>query len=133
MPENASVHGQFAELSFDTSEGNQLSCFKNDYFLKNLWSFHDAHNQVKCRLGWSKSQVSSQIDKLMAATKFSDYLGLNHHKKAKKNKTSHSFKVGYLASKFKYIPQYTLGCKMFAQGEKQLETTVIIKISTQPC
>ena len=29
--------------------------------------------------------------------------------------------------------QNTLGCKMFAQGEKQLETRVIFKISTQPC
>ena len=28
--------------------------------------------------------LSSQTDKLMAATKFSDYLGLNHYKKAKK-------------------------------------------------
>ena len=27
----------------------------------------------------------------------------------------------------------TLGCKMFAQGKKQLETRAIIKISTQPC
>ena len=27
---------------------------------------------------------------------------------------------------------YTLGCKMFAQGEKQLENRVIIKISNQP-
>ena len=37
-------------------------------------------------LGWSKTPVSSQTDKLMAATKFSDYLGLNHYKKAKKLK-----------------------------------------------
>ena len=29
--------------------------------------------------------------------------------------------------------RHTLGCKMFAQGKKQLETRVIIKISTQPC
>ena len=29
--------------------------------------------------------LSSQTDKLMAGTKFSDYLGLNHYKKAKKN------------------------------------------------
>ena len=37
-------------------------------------------------LGWSKTPVPSQTDKLMAATKFSDYLGLNHYKKAKKSK-----------------------------------------------
>ena len=46
-----------------------------------------------CTLGWFKNPVSSQTDKLMAGTKFSDYLGLNHYKKAKKNKTFHSFKV----------------------------------------
>ena len=37
-------------------------------------------------LGWSKNPLSSQTEKLMAATKFSDYLGLNHYKKAKKLK-----------------------------------------------
>ena len=35
-------------------------------------------------LGWFKNPLSSQTEKLMAATKFSDYLGLNHYKKAKK-------------------------------------------------
>ena len=30
-----------------------------------------------------KNPVSSQTDKLMAGTKFSDYLGLKHYKKAK--------------------------------------------------
>ena len=37
-------------------------------------------------LGWSKNPVSSQTEKLMAGTKFSDYLGLNYYKKAKKIK-----------------------------------------------
>ena len=37
-------------------------------------------------LGWFKNPVSSQTEKLMAGTKFSDYLGLNHYKKAKKIK-----------------------------------------------
>ena len=37
-------------------------------------------------LGWFKNPVSSQTEKLMAGTKFSDYLGLNHCKKAKKVK-----------------------------------------------
>ena len=50
-----------------------------------------------CKVGWSKTPVSSQTDKLMAATKFSDYLGLNHYKKAKKNKTFHSW------------PEFTVG------------------------
>ena len=34
-------------------------------------------------IGWSKTPVSSQTDKLMAGTKFSDYLGLNQNKIAK--------------------------------------------------
>ena len=37
-------------------------------------------------LGWFKTPVSSQTDKLMAGTKFSNYLGLNHYKKVKKLK-----------------------------------------------
>ena len=37
-------------------------------------------------VGWSKTPVSSQTDKWMAGTKFSDYLGVNHYKKAKKLK-----------------------------------------------
>ena len=38
------------------------------------------------RVGWSKNPVSSQTDKLMAGTKFSDYLGTKYYKKAKKQK-----------------------------------------------
>ena len=37
-------------------------------------------------LGWFKTPVSSQTEKLMAGTKFSDYLGLKHYKNAKKLK-----------------------------------------------
>ena len=37
-------------------------------------------------VGWFKNPVSSQTEKLMAGTKFYDYLGLNHYKKAKKLK-----------------------------------------------
>ena len=37
-------------------------------------------------VGWFKNPLSSQTEKLMAGTKFSDYLGLNHCKKAKKLK-----------------------------------------------
>ena len=37
-------------------------------------------------LRWSKNPLSSQTAKLMADTKFSDYLGLKHYKKAKKLK-----------------------------------------------
>ena len=44
--------------------------------------------------------LSSQIDKLTAATRFFDYLGLYNYKRAK-NQTFHSFKVGPTASKFK--------------------------------
>ena len=34
MPENASFQGYFTEVSFDTSEGNQLSYFQNGYLKK---------------------------------------------------------------------------------------------------
>ena len=37
-------------------------------------------------LGWFKNPVSSQTEKLMAGTKFSDYFGLKHYKNAKKLK-----------------------------------------------
>ena len=37
-------------------------------------------------LGWFKNPLSTQTEKLMAGTKFSDYLGLNHYKKAKQLK-----------------------------------------------
>ena len=39
MPVNASFHGKFAEVSFDTSDRNQLSCFQNDFFLKFFGAF----------------------------------------------------------------------------------------------
>ena len=37
-------------------------------------------------LGWFKNTLSSQTEKLMAATNLSDYLGLKHYKKKKKIK-----------------------------------------------
>jgi hypothetical protein len=37
MPENALFQGCFTDVSFATSEGNQLSCFQNGYFFKILW------------------------------------------------------------------------------------------------
>ena len=37
-------------------------------------------------VGWFKKPSFSQTERLMAGTKFSDYLGLNHCKKAKKLK-----------------------------------------------
>ena len=40
----------------------------------------------KYSLGWSKNPVSSQTEKLMAGTKFSDYLGLKQYENAKKSK-----------------------------------------------
>ena len=39
---------------------------------------------MSCGLGWFKTPVSFQTHKLMAATKFSDCLGLKDYKKAKK-------------------------------------------------
>ena len=66
---------------------------------KRIANFHEFFDPIKvfmksfipacrltCSLGWFKNPVSSQTEKLMAATRFSDYLGLNHYKKAKKVK-----------------------------------------------
>ena len=44
------------------------------------------YNIVSCTLGWFKNPVSSQTEKLMAGTKFSDYLGLKQYENAKKSK-----------------------------------------------
>ena len=52
-----------------------------------LWTRREKLRGIRhtCRtLGWSKNPLSSQTEKLMAGTKFSDYLGLKHYKKAKK-------------------------------------------------
>ena len=51
-------------------------------------------------LGWFKNPVSSQTEKLMAGTKFSDYLGLNHYKKAKKLKNFIHFHFTYRPQSF---------------------------------
>ena len=47
---------------------------------------------MQWEVGWFKKPLSSQTAKLMAATKFSDYLGLKYYKKAKKNKKNKHFK-----------------------------------------
>ena len=52
---------------------------KNSKFVK-------GHLLCLSAIGWSKTPVSSQTDKVMAGTKFSDYLGLKQYKKAKKIK-----------------------------------------------
>ena len=51
-------------------------------------------------LGWFKTPVSSQTDKLMAGTKFSDYLCLNHYKNAKKIKNFIHFHFTYRPQSF---------------------------------
>ena len=51
--------------------------------------------------GGSNLFLSSQTDKLMAATKFSDYLGLKHYKKAKsKNKNFIHLALAYWPQSF---------------------------------
>ena len=44
--------------------------------------------------------LSSQTEKLMAGTKFSDYLGLNHYKKAKKLKHFIHLRLPYQPQSF---------------------------------
>jgi hypothetical protein len=43
MSENASFQGYFTQVSFNPSEGKQLSYFQNGYFSKVLWLFHEPH------------------------------------------------------------------------------------------
>ena len=66
--------------------------------------------------GWFKNPVSSKTEKLMAASKFSDYLGIKHYKKAKK--TFQSFRVGPATSKFWYIPYYITYGKFISEWPK---------------
>ena len=45
---------------------------------------HEAKELIYVYLiGWFKTPVSSQTEKLMEGTKLSDYLGLKHYKNAK--------------------------------------------------
>ena len=67
--------------------GNDIT--KIVYLLFLLSKARQAKQKFKVKkiiLGWFKNPLSSQTEKLMAGTKFSDYLGLNHYKKAKKLK-----------------------------------------------
>ena len=43
---------------------------------------HLLYKRLGKTLGWFKNPVSCQTEKLMAGTKFSDYLGLKRYKKA---------------------------------------------------
>ena len=43
IPENAVFQDCFAEVSFVTYEGNQLSYFPNGYFFKILWWSYDPY------------------------------------------------------------------------------------------
>ena len=55
---------------------------------------------LRSTLGWFKTPVSSQTHKLMAGTKFSDYLGLKHYKKAKKIKHFIHLRLAQLPQSF---------------------------------
>ena len=50
--ENASFQGYFTEVSFDTSEENQLSYFQNAYFFQNylVIDIKSHHNQVTMQM-----------------------------------------------------------------------------------
>ena len=63
----------------------KLSNVQVSHIVKAQVTQRSSHPKLKS-LGWFKNPVSSQTEKLMAGTKFSDYLGLNHYKKAKKLK-----------------------------------------------
>jgi hypothetical protein len=56
------------------------------HFLIHSVPYFQLQKSCKDNLGWSKTTVPSLTEKLMAETKFSDYIALNHYKKAKKIK-----------------------------------------------
>ena len=56
-------------------------CFQSIIYVVVIQSTDTVYLSI---VGWFKNPVSSQTEKLMAGTKFSDYVGLNHYKKAKK-------------------------------------------------
>ena len=53
---NAKLSLFLTEVSFETSEGNQLSYFQNSYFFKILWWSHEPHNKRICR--WENEIIS---------------------------------------------------------------------------
>ena len=59
----------------------------------------------------------------MAGTKFSDYLGLKHYKKAKKNKTFHSFKIGSFSD--------YLGLKHYKKSKK-IKHFIHLRLAQRP-
>ena len=60
-----------------------------------------------CTLGWFKTPLSSQTEKIMATTKFSDYLGLKHYKKAK-IKIKHFIHLGLAHRPQSFSSYYTI-------------------------
>ena len=57
---------------------------------------------MQIAVGLFKNPVSSQTDKLMAGTKFPDYLGLKHYKKAKKIKKIKPFNFQLTIFRFQF-------------------------------
>jgi len=71
---------------------------KDDFLISNACPKSRLYGLWK--IGWFKNPLSSQTEKLMAGTKFSDYLGLNHYKKAKKFKNFIHFHFTYRPQSF---------------------------------
>ena len=66
------------EFEFQVDDSNHIPIKYRLFPITNLFT--------TCKLGWFKNTLSSQTEKLMAATNFSDYLDLKHYKKANKIK-----------------------------------------------
>ena len=56
------------------------------YLFSGQAHYEESLNLSRISIRVVQNPVSSQTDKLMSGTKFSDYLGLNHYKKAIKLK-----------------------------------------------
>ena len=58
---------------------------------------------MKNTVGWSKNPISSQTNKLMAGTKFSDYSGIRRCKKAKKIPTEKAYSSFVMNPKLAFL------------------------------
>ena len=82
-------------------------------------------NICGCFLGCFKTPLSSQTEKLMAGTKFSDYLGLKHYKNAKKIKHFIHLALAYRPQSFTSYHKYITSREFRLPTRKPCSTYVM--------
>lgn len=66
-------------LSLEDGASNKL-CFNLQIVMKSQVKSISMIEHLSPRVGWFKTPVSNQTEKIMADTKISDYIGLIHHR-----------------------------------------------------